>query len=167
VSVTLREAVEGDGGALLAIVDACDATYAEFAPADWAPPPAGSALWVTHLWRGSQWARVAVDDAADTVLGLVAWEPAGIGPRHPPLDGIAHLAALFVDPAHWRRGIGTRLLDAAVEAMRTARYARAELTTIEGAPAEAFYRGRGWRRDGRDGFHGFIGLPAVGYSLKL
>jgi GNAT superfamily N-acetyltransferase len=160
VTVSLRAPAEADADALIALVDACDASYRSFAPAGWEPPPAGSARWVTELWRGASWARVAADEPAGLV-GLASWAPAV------ERSDTAHLDALFVAPGHWRRGIGTRLLDAAVDAMRAAGFARAQLTTMEGAPAEAFYVAQGWQRDGRDAFHVLVGLPAVGYSRAL
>jgi GNAT superfamily N-acetyltransferase len=166
VTISLRAPEPADIDAMLALIDACDGTYREFAPAGWEPPPAGSARWVAELGRRGEWARVALEAPAG-VVGLVAWGPAGTGPGRAPIPGIAHLSALFVDPRHWCRGIGTRLLDAAIDAMRGAGYARAQLMTIEGSPAEAFYRAQGWRRDGRDAFHQLVGLPAVGYALKL
>jgi GNAT superfamily N-acetyltransferase len=164
--VALRAPVPADADALMALVDACDATYRDFAPAGWEPPPARSARWAAELGRHRRWARVAIGEPA-RIVGLVSWEPAGTGPGRAPLPGMAHLGALFVDPAHWRRGIGTGLLDAALEAMRAARYARVQLMTIDGAPAEAFYRAHGWQRDGRSAFHQLVGLPTVGYSRAL
>ena len=161
MSLSLRAPVEADADALIAVVDACDATYVAFAPAGWEPPAAGAARWVTDLWRGPDWSRVAVVEPAGAVVGFASWGPAAERPD------TAHLSALFVTPSHWRRGIGARLLAASVEAMRGAGFARAQLTTLEGAPAEAFYRAQGWARDGRDMFHALIGLPAVGYALTL
>jgi GNAT superfamily N-acetyltransferase len=164
--VTLRPPAAVDVDALLALVYACDLSYRDIAPDGWEPPPAGSARWVSQLGRRGEWARVAVGER-EAVVGFVTWEPAGTGPGRAPLPGMAHLGALFVDPGHWRRGIGARLLEAALDAMRDARYARARLMTVEGAPAEAFYRAQGWRRDGRRSFHQLLGLTVVGYGRKL
>ncbi|MDA0632374.1 GNAT family N-acetyltransferase [Nonomuraea sp. MCN248] len=50
---------------------------------------------------------------------------------------------LFVDPAAQGRGIGRRLLDAAVDG-----WPRAWLLTSPRAPAARFYRSLGWRRVG-------------------
>jgi len=52
--------------------------------------------------------------------------------------------ALFVDPAHERRGIGRALLEAACESLRCAGHRTAMLTTEPGTRAEGFYRAAGW-----------------------
>ena len=46
-------------------------------------------------------------------------------------------------------------------------YEREQLWTPEGAPAEAFYRSRGWERDGRSEWHPWAGLQMVGYARAL
>jgi GNAT superfamily N-acetyltransferase len=52
--------------------------------------------------------------------------------------------ALFVDPAHDRRGIGRALFEAACDALRGAGHRTAMLTTDPGTRAERFYRAAGW-----------------------
>jgi GNAT superfamily N-acetyltransferase len=52
--------------------------------------------------------------------------------------------ALFVDPAHHRRGIGRALLAAACDTLRRAGHRTALLTTEPGTRAERFYRSAGW-----------------------
>jgi GNAT superfamily N-acetyltransferase len=53
--------------------------------------------------------------------------------------------ALFVDPAHHRRGIGRALFEAACDTLRKAGHRTALLTTEPGTRAERFYRAAGWR----------------------
>jgi GNAT superfamily N-acetyltransferase len=155
--VVLRSPAAADADAMLALVEICSETYRDWAPDGWEPPPRGSAHWVRELAAGGAWTRVAVDPDR-RIVGLVSWS----------LDlGEGYVGALFVEPRRWRTGIGARLLDAAEAAMRAAGCARAQLTTLEGAPAEAFYRARGWSHDGREGFHSLFGLPFVGYAREL
>src|SRR5215813_7752095 len=52
--------------------------------------------------------------------------------------------ALFVDPAHERRGIGRALFAAACETLRCHGHRTAMLTTEPGTRAERFYRSSGW-----------------------
>ena len=59
--------------------------------------------------------RVLVACSGPTVVGFVAISPAA-DPDTGPADG--ELAALLVDPAHQRSGHGSRLLSAAVDALR-------------------------------------------------
>jgi GNAT superfamily N-acetyltransferase len=61
--------------------------------------------------------------------------------------------ALFVDPAHERRGIGRALFEAACETLRRAGHRTAMLTTEPGTRAERFYRSAGWEVVG-DSPHG-------------
>jgi len=52
--------------------------------------------------------------------------------------------ALFVDPAHDRRGIGRALFETACDVLRRAGHRTAMLTTDPGTRAERFYRAAGW-----------------------
>jgi GNAT superfamily N-acetyltransferase len=85
----------------------------------------------------------------------------------PPLTGVAQLAALYVHPSCWRQGIGAAMLASAEAAMQARGYGAGRLWTPENAPAERFYAARGWRRDGRSGWDGWLGLQMVGYATRL
>ena len=80
---------------------------------------------------------------------------------------IAHLGLVFVHPSRWREGIAGALLDRAETEMVAREYVREVLWTPEGAPAEHFYRARGWARDGRTEWHPWVGLQMVGYARDL
>jgi GNAT superfamily N-acetyltransferase len=58
--------------------------------------------------------------------------------------------ALFIDPAHERRGHGRALLDEALRLLATAGHRQAWLTTSAGTRAERFYTAHGWRDMGRE-----------------
>jgi GNAT superfamily N-acetyltransferase len=53
--------------------------------------------------------------------------------------------ALFVDPAHERRGIGRRLLETAVPWCWNRGLTRLWLTTEAGSRARSFYEAAGWQ----------------------
>jgi ribosomal protein S18 acetylase RimI-like enzyme len=57
--------------------------------------------------------------------------------------------ALFVDPAHERRGHGRALLDALTARLTALGQRQSFLTTGAGTRAEGFYRAAGWRDMGR------------------
>lgn len=61
---------------------------------------------------------------------------------------IGNIWALFVDPAHERRGYGRRLHDAMVEWLWSQGLQRLWLATEAGTRAERFYRAAGWRHAG-------------------
>lgn len=56
-----------------------------------------------------------------------------------------NLWALFVDPAHEGRGLGSILHEAMLAGLATHGLRRAWLTTEAGSRAEAFYRRKGWQ----------------------
>jgi GNAT superfamily N-acetyltransferase len=74
-----------------------------------------------------------------------------IGPAREGTDGAGHLMALYVDPDHWRRGIG-RVLIARGRAELAARgYREAVLWVLVGnVRAHEFYVADGWRPDGHE-----------------
>jgi GNAT superfamily N-acetyltransferase len=164
---TLRPVGPADLAAMRTIVAACDESWREWTPPGWAPPPVASQQWIEHLGAADRWTRLAVGPGG-RVIGLVSWGAArGAGPGWELLPGVAYLAAVFVHPSCWRRGLATRLLDAALDAMRAAGYARARLNTPVGAPAERFYAARGWTRGSQPRWHEGMKLPVVQYSIDL
>jgi GNAT superfamily N-acetyltransferase len=165
-----RPARAADGSAIGELMRACDETYVSFTPAGWSPPPVVPD-WHVRMEDAGRWSRVAVD-AAGAVVGFVSFrqarslDPPG-GPAGEPVPGVAHVGALFVHPSRWREGIASALLARAEAAMLEGGYGRAQLWTPRGAPAERFYRARGWDPDGRSSFHDWLGLPVVGYAKVL
>jgi GNAT superfamily N-acetyltransferase len=90
-----------------------------------------------HRW----WVAVA----GGAVVGF-----AGIGPSRDPIDpSLGELDTIGVAPEWWRRGIGSRLMDAAIEGLEERGYSAAVLWTLRDHRAtEVFYTHQGWRRDG-------------------
>lgn len=63
-------------------------------------------------------------------------------------DGETTLTQLHVDPDHWRRGTGTALHAACLDAWRRAGIRRVRLEVYEkNLRAQAFYASHGWRPD--------------------
>jgi GNAT superfamily N-acetyltransferase len=61
----------------------------------------------------------------------------------------AEVAAIYVDPDHWRAGAGTALLDAALDGLRHDGWERVTLWVLErNARGRAFYARRGFTPDG-------------------
>ncbi len=74
------------------------------------------------------------------------------------LDGALHLHEISVDPAHGRKGLGGRLLDAVAEFARTKDCSRITLSTFQDVPWNApFYERHGYRQVTQEnwtpGFH--------------
>ena len=103
------------------------------------------------------------------IVGLVAWEisvdaDASVGEIH----------AIHVASEERGRGVGWRLLDAAVEALRGHGLRRAILWVVEdNSTARAFYERQGWVWDGTllerplGGFADFPSVVEVRYALDL
>ena len=83
--------------------------------------------------------RVAVAEAGGVLLGFAVVLPRA--------DGGAELDGLFVDPEHWRRGLGARLIEAAA-AMAAADGAEV-MSVVANPRAEEFYAACGFRLAGR------------------
>ncbi|MFF8292285.1 GNAT family N-acetyltransferase [Streptomyces sp. NPDC016309] len=96
----------------------------------------GRAGWAAAIDRGD---AVLCAERAGEVVGVAAFRP---------VDGVLTLTQFHVAPAHWRRGIGTRLHTACVEAWRAAGATTARLEVFEhNRRAQAFYARHGWYPD--------------------
>ena len=81
---------------------------------------------------------------------------------------VAELGALYVDPAHWRKGAGEALVRATLERLAALPYDEVVLWTFaENAPAVALYERYGWRRDGAEKIHARSGEPAVRFRRPV
>ena len=158
----LRELSRGDLDAVIELISRCDHSYLEWAPAGWRPPDLGwyRERWEERLPHREMWARGAFDRSGELV-GFVAFGP------EPGRSRVAHVNAVFVDPAHWRRGVGRSLLAMAEEEMRARGHHFARLWTPEGAPACRFYERLGWRPERRRDWFEPLGLYVVGYEKPL
>lgn len=84
------------------------------------------------------------ENSTGEIVGVVAATPTA-------LQGIAQLYGLYVDPAHWKRGIGRTLFGAAVARAKRIR-AGALMITAEPS-AEGFYKRMGAIRIGEGPFY--------------
>lgn len=81
---------------------------------------------------------------------------------------VAELVAMYVDPEHWREGVGNALMDTAFERLAGLPYEEAVLWTFkENARAIAFYERHGWRADGSEKIHARTGEPATRYRRPV
>jgi|SRR5579883_215096 GNAT superfamily N-acetyltransferase len=101
------------------------------------------ALTITLPLINSNYVRVA-EDASSKVAGVVWVLPTG-------LQGIALLHGLFVDPAHWKRGIGRVLFE---DAVASSKGMKAGALMIYAEPSsEGFYKRMGAIRIGEGPFY--------------
>jgi GNAT superfamily N-acetyltransferase len=80
----------------------------------------------------------------------------------------AELVAMYVDPDHWRQGVGNALMRAAIDRLAGLPYREAILWTFkENERAIAFYERHGWRPDGAEKIHPRTGEPAVRFRRPV
>ena len=124
-----RQAVAGDSAAMMAVRLAVRENVLVNRDA---VTISGAAAYITGPGRG--W----VAEADGVMVGFSIANRSGL------------IWALFVLPGWEGRGIGTRLLDACVDWLRSIGVGEAFLDTGPGTRAEGFYRHRGWQEAGRD-----------------
>jgi GNAT superfamily N-acetyltransferase len=140
-SLTIRPAAIAERGALEALQWRASLMWEEYRDALLAHPDA-------IALPDEQIGRTIVAELGDKALGFAV-----VLPRP---DGDAELDGLFVDPANWRAGIGTRLVR---EAERLAAAAGAEYLYVVGNPrAEGFYAACGFVLVGREPTRFGVGL---------
>jgi GNAT superfamily N-acetyltransferase len=170
--VHIRAASRDDVPAVLALVASSFEGYRSFAPEGWQPPEQdrGAALAIEYILTHSNTWYVVAEDAAGHA-GQCGFHPVHEERmmRGAPVEGLAHFWQLFVREDLWGSGVGGRLHDLAVSAMRERGFTRARLNTPAGQErARRFYERRGWRAAGPspDG----LGSPAIEllrYELEL
>jgi ribosomal protein S18 acetylase RimI-like enzyme len=94
----------------------------------------------TEQWR--RWPPVVAERNGE-IVGFVSVGPS----RDEDADG--ELYAIYVDPDHWRTGIGRELLRAGEQRLRQLGETEVVLWVFKDNPgARAFYEAAGWRPDG-------------------
>ena len=111
--------------------------------------------------------RFVVAESGDTVLGFVGFGTT----RDEDVDParVSEVHGLYVHPKHWRRGVGRRLLHAAVAELAGDGFKTATLWTLADSEASrAFYEAQGWRTDGEIvEWEDWDGVPLVRYRIDL
>ncbi len=102
------------------------------------------------------WSRAVAADDMSVFVALEASSVVGFALLMPSRDedaaeGAGELAALYVDPDHWRSGIGSALVGAVVDAARARAFRVLTLWALStNAPARAFYEARAFVADGHE-----------------
>ena len=100
------------------------------------------------ILASADWPRRGVLVAEDDgVLGFAALSPNRDGDADPAAVG--EIAALYLSPGVWGRGIGGRLMTESLALFREAGFPLATLWVLDtNEPARRFYEACGWRADG-------------------
>jgi GNAT superfamily N-acetyltransferase len=133
---TIRLATADDGPVVARIyVDSWNAGFGELMPA--AELDDGRITrWSNTLAEGNWW----LAELEGVTTGFV-----GIGPSRDPIDpDLGELDTIAVDPPYWRHGVGTALMQKALDEL-SAQYDEAILWTLTNYPqGQNFYAKTGW-----------------------
>jgi GNAT superfamily N-acetyltransferase len=159
--LTFIEATAADAPEMAETVGIGFATYREFAPPGWQPPPFAVEVAAirSHMVGDDAWALLARD--ADR-------KPAGhVALLADTAPSTAYLWQLFLRPEHWGTGLADRLHQAFLDAARVRGYRRARLRTPrDQARSRRFYERNGWETDGVASFEDKLGLDLLVYTRK-
>jgi GNAT superfamily N-acetyltransferase len=107
------------------------------------PEGRAAGYWFGEQEPGGPEAIVAVE--AGAIRGFATFGPC----RDEDNPAAGEIFALYVDPVHWRGGVGRRLLGEARRRLRERGHDEAVLWVLVGNEAgERFYEADGWARDG-------------------
>lgn len=124
--------------------------------------------------RLEQWTKHLQKDERDTSVAERAGEVVGFVSSGPTEDDdggplVGEIAALYLVREAWRDGIGRKLMEVALDCLRSKGFGEATLWVLrENAPARSFYEKHGWSYDGaeKDCFAGFS-APALRYRIDI
>ena len=111
---------------------------------------------------------VLVGEIEGEIAGWLSGGPCRPESSAEPMLGEVH--GCYVDPAHWRKGVGSALMAAGIERLTRAGYRAAVLWVLEdNLGARAFYEHHGWHEDGARKLYelGESAYPEVRYRRLL
>ncbi|MEV7615373.1 GNAT family N-acetyltransferase [Streptomyces sp. NPDC089799] len=160
----IRQALPGDLDAIAALHARARATYyagriPEEAYAGAAELARTREGWSTALQRAQSEGDGEGGAGGGVLCSVEDGELTGVA-AYRPVDGRMTLTQLHVEPAHWRRGVGTALHTGCRDAWLRAGVPRVRLDVYEhNLRAQAFYAAHGWRPD--------PAVPSAGSHIAL
>ena len=175
VASLVRSAELADAAAIVSShVRSWQAGYADVISADFLRDlsrnlPQHTLHWQTLILGGEAEGRfVLVGEVDGEVAGhLSGGAYRGTDAGEPPPGEVY---ACYVDPAHWRQGVGSALMACALERLAQAGYSQAALWVLaDNVRARAFYERHGWLADGARKIYELAGerYPEVRYCRAL
>lgn len=145
----IRDAAVDDAASIEAVhFSSREAAYSSHVSA-WPPTGAGRAERVARWsrWLASSAIHCLVAERDDRIIGFVTVRAAT--DSDVSAQSVAEMPTLYIDPDHWRSGLGTTLCDAAVQRARDLGFTDLVLWVLDiNARARTFYARRGFRPDG-------------------
>jgi RimJ/RimL family protein N-acetyltransferase len=165
--VELRPATAEDAAHLADLqIAAWRAGFSKLLPADFELPPREAFLAGADSAMREPGVVKTVAEVEGRLAGFCTHGPsrdADAGPE------VGEVRALFVGPEHWRRGVGTALVEHALERLREDGYAEVTVWSFrDNAAANALYERHGFRPDGAtQARQPFAGTPEARYRRGL
>jgi len=120
-----------------------------------------------NVWREIIKNRAECVFVVESDVGIVGYAHAGES-RDAPGTGVGEITSIYVSPAHWRNGLGTKLLCASEQWLTGRGFSGATLWVLEGnASSRLFYEHLGYTNDGTIKEHSNSGLTQVRYCKAL
>jgi ribosomal protein S18 acetylase RimI-like enzyme len=144
----IRLAVQSDVDAIASVhVKTWQSAYRGHMPdaqLDSLDPSKRAAMWAQALEQPSTLVLVAT--SGDKLVGFCSLQPCRDIDATP---SVCEIVALYVDPAVWRCGFGSSLVEGVVESARPRNFTELSLWVLtDNAPARQFYQARGFNTDG-------------------
>ena len=112
-------------------------------------------MWSKTLAEQSALVLVATSD--DALVGFCSVEPSRDADAAPT---VREIVAIYVDPAFWRCGFGSSLIEGILESARPRNFTEITLWVLtDNAPARRFYEARGFITDGHTKTDARWGFP--------
>lgn len=163
----LRPARPDEWPAIADVIRPAFATYREFAgegwtsPADMLGPELGE-----RLAQPDAWGVVAERDGAP--VAFAAFQQAREDRVGAPIEGLAHVWAVFAVPGEWGTGTARAVHDALLAEIAARGFPEARLwTPALQARARAFYERGGWTVTGEPAYVEALGLDVVEYRRPI
>jgi ribosomal protein S18 acetylase RimI-like enzyme len=101
---------------------------------------------------------ILVADVDGALLGFVGYSPSRDGDADS--DRVGEIGAIYLLPSAWGKGVGRRLMDAALVRLAEAKFNQVTLWVLDSnARARRFYEAGGWVADGAQKFDESRGFP--------
>jgi len=145
----IRNAAVDDAASIEAVhFSSREAAYSSHV-SNWPPPGSGRADRVARWsrWLANSEIHCLVAERNDRIVGFVTVRAATDSDMS--AGSVAEMPTLYIDPDHWRSGLGSALCDAGVQRARDLGFTELVLWVLEiNTRARAFYARRGFRPDG-------------------
>ena len=167
MNITIQTATESDAGDLAFVIcESWRSAYADIISPEELEKHTDSAK------RTEQFRKWISSGLSNYLIARDDGKPCGIctygASRDNGMEGFGEIVAIYTLSEYWNRGLGKRIMDAAVEDLRALGYDKIMCRTYEAnTRARRFYEKYGFRADGTYEDSGMSGALTVRYILEV